>query len=433
MDILTVNDRPGHYPPSFYAATADLLNPFPRAEGEIDADVCVIGGGFTGLSAALHLARRGFRTVLLEASRVGSGASGRNGGQVGTGQRLEQTDLEPMVGQERARALWDLGLESVALVKSLADEASADCEWVPGIIHADHRARYTRHSRRIVEHMAEHYGYDQMRFLDRDAIRAEIGSADYVSGVLDLGGAQVHPLKYALALARLATDFGVQILENSRAIEIEPGKKVVVKTGSATIRADFLILGLNGYHNNIDTRLAARVMPINNFIAVTEPLGGERAKSLIANDYAVADSRFVINYFRLSRDNRMVFGGGESYGYRFPRDIGAKVRKPMLQVFPQLADTRIDYAWGGTLGITMSRLPQFEKLSGNILSLSGFSGHGVAMATLAGRIASEAIAGQAERFDLFAQLPNPRFPGGILLRTPLLAAAMVWFSLRDRV
>lgn len=433
MDILTVNDQPGHYPPSFYAATADLLAPFRRAEGEINTDVCVVGGGFTGLSAAIHLSRRGFKTVLLEASRVGSGASGRNGGQVGTGQRLEQTDLEPMVGRERARTLWDLGLESVALVKSLVDEAGADCEWVPGIIHADHRARYTSHSRHIVEHMAEYYGYDQMRFLNRDAIRAEIGSGDYVSGVLDLGGAHIHPLKYALALAKLAADSGVRIFEQSRAIRIEPGRKVTLKTGTATIKADYLVLGLNGYHNNIDSRVAARVMPINNFIAVTEPLGEVRAKSLIANDYAVADSRFVINYFRLSRDNRMVFGGGESYGYRFPRDIGAKVRKPMLQIFPQLTDARIDYAWGGTLGITMSRLPQFESLSGNILSLAGFSGHGVAMATLAGKIASEAVAGQAERFDLFAQLPNPRFPGGTLLRTPLLAAAMVWFSLRDKV
>ncbi|MCB9993637.1 MAG: FAD-binding oxidoreductase [Hyphomicrobiaceae bacterium] len=433
MDILTVNDEPGHYPPSFYAATADLLAPFPVSEGEISADVCVVGGGFTGLSAALHLARQGLNVVLLEASRVGSGASGRNGGQVGTGQRLEQPDLEQMVGLERARALWDIGLESVALVKSLADEAGTDCEWVPGIIHADHRQRFTAHSRHIVDHMAETYDYHQMRFLDRNEIRAEVGSNGYLSGVLDLGGAHIHPLRYAIALARLAERAGVQIHEMSRVSAIEPGSRVTVKTAHATVSADHLVLGLNGYHNNIDGRLARRVMPINNFIAVTEPLASERAKSLIRNDYAVADSRFVINYFRMSRDNRMIFGGGESYGYRFPADIAAKVRGPMLNVFPQLADARIDYAWGGTLGITMSRLPRFERHARNILSLSGFSGHGVAMATLAGKIAAEAVAGQAGRFDLFEGLPNPGFPGGALLRTPLLAAAMIWFSLRDRL
>ena len=433
MDILTINDRPGAYPDSWYAATAEAPGPFAAAEGEIRADVCVVGGGFSGLSTALHLRRKGFDVVLIEASRLGFGASGRNGGQVGTGQRVEQLDLEKLVGLDLARQLWQVGLDSVDLVRDLIAESGEDCHVAPGIIHANHRDRFTAHSRAFAEHLQGAYGYDAIRFLDRAAIHAEVGSPGYHSGVLDMGSFHLHPLRYAFALARLAQAAGVRLHEMSRMTRLEEGAPARVHTDRAVITADHVVLGLNGYHNNIARPLAQRVMPINNFIAVTEPLGEARAAELIAHNHAVADSRFVINYFRLSPDTRMVFGGGESYGYRFPADIAAKVRKPMLEVYPQLADARIDYAWGGTLGITMSRLPHFERIAGNVLSVSGFSGHGVAMATLAGRMAAEALAGQAGQFDLMAGLPTAPFPGGKTLRSPLLAAAMIWFSLRDRI
>ncbi|MGI3166861.1 NAD(P)/FAD-dependent oxidoreductase [Pseudooceanicola sp. 200-1SW] len=436
MDILTINDRPGAYPASWYAATAQAPGPFARAEGEIRCDVCVVGGGFAGLSAALHLARQGLRVVLIEANRLGGGASGRNGGQVGTGQRVEQPELEGLVGETRARELWQLGLDSVDLVRDLITESGEDCQMAPGILHADHRARYTAHSRAFVEHLHTRYGYDKIRFLDREAVRAEVGSDDYVSGALDMGGFHVHPLRYAFALVRLAQAAGAQLHEGSRMTALTPGAKgqpAQVTTEAARITADHVILGLNGYHNNIAAPLAQRVMPINNFIAVTEPLGEGAARALIANNHAVADSRFVINYFRLSPDHRMVFGGGESYGYRFPADIAAKVRAPMLKVFPQLKEARIDYAWGGTLGITMSRLPHFDRLGDNVLSVAGFSGHGVAMATLAGRMAAQAVAGQAGQFDLMAGLPTAPFPGGKRLRSPLLALAMLWYAMRDRL
>ncbi|MBR9765126.1 MAG: FAD-binding oxidoreductase [Rhodobacteraceae bacterium] len=433
MEILTINDRPGLYPDSYYAATAQAPDPAPPAEGEIRADVCVVGGGFTGLSAALHLRRAGFDVVLLEASRLGFGASGRNGGQVGTGQRLEQPELEELVGLATARELWQLGLDSVDLVRRLAAESGEDCQIVPGILHADHRARFAPDTRAWVDHMRQTYAYEAIRYLDRDQIRAEVGSAGYHSGALDMGGFHLHPLRYVFALADLARQAGVRIHEMSRMQSFTPGSPVRIRTDMAEVRADHLLLGLNGYHNNLAPELARRVMPINNFIAVTEPLGEERARSLIANDYAVGDSRFVINYYRLSRDHRMIFGGGESYGYRFPRDLAAKVRGPMLQVFPQLKDARIDHAWGGTLGITMSRLPHVERLAGNVLSASGFSGHGVAMGSLAGKLMAEAVAGQAGRFDLMADLPTASFPGGPALRNPLLVAAMLWYALRDRL
>ena len=433
MDILTANDRPGEYPASWYAATAGQTDPYPQATGDIRCDVCVVGGGFTGLSAALHLARRGYDVVLLEAQRVGFGASGRNGGQVGTGQRLEQDALEKLVGRDDARALWDLALESVQLVRDLIRSEDMGLTFVDGVIHADHRARFVPDTHAYVDKLRGEYGYDKIRALDRDEIRELVGSPAYHGGALDMGSGHIHPLKFALGLARAATGAGVRIYENSRVRDLNEGDPATLSTDDARVTTDHVVLGCNGYLGDLSPRIAARVMPINNFIVATEPLDEARARDLIRDNHAVADSKFVINYFRLSEDRRMLFGGGESYGYRFPRDIAGLVRKPMTQIYPQLRDVRIDHAWGGTLGITMNRMPCFERLRGNILNASGYSGHGVALATLGGKIAAEAIAGQAERFDLMARVPTRRFPGGAAMRWPLLVLAMVWFSLRDRL
>ncbi|MEG6508940.1 FAD-binding oxidoreductase [Methyloligella sp. 2.7D] len=433
MDILTINDRPGEYPNSYYAATATPPGPYPQAEGEISADVCVVGAGFSGLSAALHLAEQGLDVVLLEASRVGFGASGRNGGQLSGGQRVEQPELEKNFGLERAKILWDIGQDSVALVKALIARGKIDCGLTPGIIHADHRARFTAETAEYVEHMRKVYGAEEISFLDKEAIRHEVGSPDYYSGSLNMGAAHLHPLRYAFGLAKMAVAAGVRIFEMSRMTGFDKGAMVKVRTEKAVVGAKHLVLGLNGYHNNIEPELSSRVMPINNYIVVTEPLSEDFAKSLIRNNYAVADSRFVVNYFRLTEDRRMLFGGGETYNYRFPDDIAATVRKPMLEIYPQLRDTRIDYAWGGTLAITRSRLPHFYRADRNILSMSGFSGHGVGMATIAGKIAADAIANQAGRFDIMSEIPNATFPGGPAMRLPLLAVAMTWYAMRDRL
>lgn len=433
MDLLTANDRPGEYPGSYYAANARTLPPFPPAQGQIKADVCVVGGGFTGLSTALHLARRGYDVVLLEAQRVGFGASGRNGGQAGTGQRLEQDELENMVGAEDARALWQMALDAVGLVRELARDPVVDCPFHDGIIHADHRKRYVQHSLDYARKLQDDYGYDLIRGIDAEEMRHLVASSAYHGGTLDMGAGHLDPLRFALGLARLAQAAGVRIHEGARVTGIDQAAPAVVRTDSATVTADHVVLACNGYLGGLEPRVAARVMPINNFILATEPMSAEQQEALIRNNHAVADSKFVINYFRFSDDRRLLFGGTESYGYRFPRDIGAQVRKPMLEIFPQLKDTRIDYAWGGTLAITMNRMPHFERLQGNILSLSGYSGHGLALATLAGQIAAEALAGQAERFDLMARVPTHRFPGGKALRSPLLVLAMLWFSLRDRL
>lgn len=431
MNLLHANDRRGRYPPSWYAATVEPLPPFPPLRGETRADVCVVGGGYTGLSAALHLAERGFDVALVEAHRVGFGASGRNGGQVGSGQRLEVDVLERLFGRDRARQLWDFGEEAKALVRALIDRFDIPADWRDGIVHALWHARDVPHAHALAEKLARDYGYDRVEPLDRAALRALVDSPVYHGGTVDWGAGHIHPLAYALGLARAAQAAGVRMYEESEAHHLSEGAEVVVRTAQGAVHAPHAILAGNGYLGDLNAHVAARVMPINNFIVATEPLG-ERAGTLIRRGVAVADSKFVVNYFRLSPDGRLLFGGGESYGYRFP-DIAATVRKPMAQVFPDLAETRIDYAWGGTLAITMSRLPCFARPAPNILSASGYSGHGVAMATLAGKLLAEATAGQAERFDVMASLPVRPFPGGTALRAPLLTLAMTWYALRDRI
>jgi gamma-glutamylputrescine oxidase len=394
------------------------------------ADVCVVGGGYTGLSAALHLAEAGFSVALVEAQRVGWGASGRNGGQVGSGQRRDQAWLEARFGSGRARALWDMAEEAKALVTGLVERNGIACDLRPGIIHAAHRPGYVAEYHAEAEALARDYGYGLVEPLDRDGLRAMLGSEAYFGGSIDRGGAHLHPLDYALGLARAASAAGVRIFERSRVTAVEG---TAARTAAGRVRARFLLLACNGYLGGLAPSAAARVMPINNFIVATEPLGEARARGLIANGAAVADSRFVVNYFRLTADHRLLFGGGESYGWRFPADIAGLVRPRMLGVFPGLADVAVTHAWGGTLAITVDRMPAFQRLGPGLFSVAGYSGHGVALATLAGKLMAEAVQGTAERFDLFADLPQRAFPGGAALRWPLLVLAMTWYALRDRL
>ncbi|MFD2738995.1 NAD(P)/FAD-dependent oxidoreductase [Sulfitobacter aestuarii] len=432
MNLLYANDKTGEYPASWYAATATPLPPFAPLKGSVKADVCVIGGGYTGLSAALHLAQKGRKVVLIEAQRVGFGASGRNGGQLGSGQRVEQDRLEKMVGPERARILWQMGEEAKALVKGLIVEHDIDCHLKPGVAWTASKESDLRHLHEYAEHLQNHYGYDQVTALDHAALQEICPSPDYRGGVLDMGAAHLHPLNFALGLARAADAAGAVIHERSEALQIIPGSPSRIRTAEGEIGADQVILACNGYLGALNRQVASRVMPINNFIIATAPLGSAIDK-VLPRDVAIADSRFVVNYFRRSHDNRLLFGGGESYGYRFPRDIAAKVRKPMSEIFPHLKDLQIDYAWGGTLAITMNRTPVLARLAPNILSASGYSGHGLGTATHAGRLLAEAAVGQSDGFDVMAALPGPAFPGGAALRNPLLVLAMSWYGLRDRL
>lgn len=431
MNLLHANDQTGAYPASYYAATRTPLAPFPALQGETRADVCIVGGGYTGLSAALHLAEKGYDVVLLEAHKLGFGASGRNGGQVGSGQRQDQDWIEKTVGVQTAHKLWDLAEESKALVKNLIQSHNMPVSFHPGIAHACWTDVQVRHSHKYAEKLSRDYGYNHLEPLDRAGIQALIGSKVYKGGEIDHDAGHLHPLNYALGLAAAATKAGARLHELSEVTQIDQGAQPTVHTAQGRVHAKQLILAGNGYLGNLAPKVAAKVMPINNFILATEPLG-DRAKDILSQPLAVADTKFVVNYWRLSEDNRLLFGGGESYGYRFP-DLIKTVSKPMLQVYPQLKGTKIDFAWGGTLAITMNRMPCFTRPYVNTLSASGYSGHGVAMATLAGKILAEATAAQSERFDLMASLPQPRFPGGATLRWPMLVLAMTWYGMRDRL
>ncbi len=420
--------------PSYYAATAHAAPPRPALAGATTADVCVIGAGYTGLSTALHLAKKGRSVVVLEANRVGWGASGRNGGQLHSGQRRDQKTLENWYGETCARLLFDLAEEAKRTVEDLIASHAIDCDWRDGLIHAAHKPSRHVEAIREVEHLVARYGYTGTTLLDRDRLAAAIGTDVYFGGWRDGTAGHLHPLNYALGLARAAEAAGVRIHEASRVTEIvrtATGAGRVV-TADGIVTASDVVLAANGYLDGLDADVDARVMPIRNYVAATTPLG-DFADRLIPGREAVSDSRYVVHYWRLSADGRLIFGGGETYGHRDPKDIAGFVRGHMKKIYPGLAEVPIDHAWGGTLSVTLSRMPFFRRLRPGLYTACGYSGHGVAIATFAGKLLAEAIDGDTSRFDVMASLPVRRFPGGPLFRLPSLVIGMSWYALLDRL
>lgn len=427
MNLLFSNDRPGEYPAgSWYADTVTPAPPRAPLRGEARTQVCIVGAGYTGLSAALHLAKAGIEVVVLEAHRAGFGASGRNGGQVGVGWNKDQVALEASFGADRAQLLWDLSVEAGALTRELAGE-----NYKPGLVHAVWTNTDLRASHALADHMQRVYGADTIQALDRDGLAGYVRSPRYKGGVYSPLGGHLHPLRFALDLASAAEEAGAVIHEGSVVHHIKTGPQPIVQTDKGRIIAQEVILAGNGYMGGLNRQVAARVMPINNFIVTTEPL--ETPKTVLPRDVAVADSKFVVNYFRRTEDDRLLFGGGETYGYRFPDNIADRVRKPLESLFPQLKGVKISHAWGGTLAITMNRLPYFARPEPHVWSASGYSGHGVALATFAGKVMADAIAGRMDQWDVLDALPSLRFPGGPAFRSPVLKLAMTWYGLRDRL
>jgi gamma-glutamylputrescine oxidase len=422
-----------NYPNSYYHASQNRKLSLTPLDGSRRCDVCIIGGGYTGLSSALHLAERGYDVVLLEARKPGWGASGRNGGQLCSGQRKDQIELTAMAGADAARRLWELAEAAKDLAKQLIAKHGIDCDLKPGIAHPNHKPGYDRGSREYADFLQRQYDYEQISFLERDEMAELVGSGSYYGGTLDMGAAHLHPLNYALGLADAAIAAGARLYESTVVESYREDSPNRVQTNRGSVEADHIILACNGYLGKLERRVSGKIMPINNFVVATEPLSEDQLRAINPRDVAIADSRFVVNYYRLSADKRMLFGGGENYRQNFPGDIAGFVRKPMLQVYPQLADTRIDYAWGGTLAVTLNRMPHFGRLGKHgTYFAQGYSGQGVAMATLAGRLLADAIAGEAESFDLFGAIPTRDFPGGDLLRWPGLVLGMSYYALRDR-
>ncbi len=421
------------YPQSYYAASANSHPRHPDLEGEVEADVCVVGGGFTGVSAALHLAERGYQVALVEAARIGWGASGRNGGQLGTGLRKDVIELEPRLGRDRTRVLWDMAAEAMDIVTHRIDHHGIRCDYKRGNLLAATRERFLPELAAEVELISKHYGYDGYRLLDQRQIREAVASERYCGGRMDSGGGHLHPLNFVLGMAQAAQAAGVRIYENSVVERVDWVSSPLVKTARGRVRSRYVLLCGNAYLGEVEPRISDKVMPIANHVLATEPLGEERARELIRDDCCVCATKFVVDYFRLSADHRMLFGGGETYSYEEPRNIKQFVRRYMLEVFPQLHDARIDYAWSGQLAVTMDRLPHFGRLGSTGFFVQGFSGSGVVLTQLAGRLMAEAVAGSAERFDVFADLEHRSFPGGAFLRKPLLVAGMLYYALKDRL
>ncbi len=420
------------YPDSYYAATA---NPMPEPQvlqGEEIADACIIGGGYTGLSSAIHLAERGYKVILLEAERVGWGASGRNGGQCTVGQRQPQEYLEEKFGAEEAQRLWQLSVEAVGLVQELIARFGISCDLKRGNLQLAAKTSDAEWYRAHAGHMQSRYGLD-CRFVEGEELNRLAGTDTFRGGLLERLSAHLHPLNYALGLADAARSLGVRVFEQSRVTGYDKSSPTTVRTAQCCVRARFVVLACNGYLERLEPRVAGRIMPINNFVLATEPLEAARQEQLNPLDVCMYDAKFVVNYWKLSGDGRLLFGGGENYTRRFPSDIKAFVRKYLLQLYPTTGDLRIDYGWGGTLAVTMNRMPCFGRLDPDVYYAMGFSGHGVQMATLAGKLIAEAVAGTAERFDVMARIPSPSFPGGTLLRWPGLVAGMLYHALKDRL
>jgi gamma-glutamylputrescine oxidase len=418
---------------SYYAATANIQTDYPNLTGEQETDICIIGGGFTGVSAALHLAEAGFKVSLVEANKIGWGASGRNGGQICQGHNMGHEDMIKQVGKDTADLLWQSSVDSVALVKELVKRYNIDCDLTAGVLHVASKRRHGDEIKESVEYKRNTLGYSAVDYLTADEVAKKLGTDRYFGGEFYREGAHIHPLNFVLGMAQSATAHGATLYENSTVLSYKTGEKPEVITEKGKIRCRYLLFACNGYLGKLNGAAAKKIMPINNFIIATEPLSDEQANRINAERVAVADSKFVVNYFRLSADQRLLWGGGENYSQHFPKDIASFVKKHMVEVYPELASHKIDYAWGGTLAITLNRMPHIARQEQNIFVAQGYSGHGVALATYAGAIFAKAVQGSLEGIDAFERLPIKDFPGGTLLRWPGLVAGMLYYSMLDRL
>lgn len=417
---------------SWYEATAGERPEYPRLDGDARADVVIVGGGFTGLSAAAHLAKMGADVVLLDGARFGDGASGRNGGQMGTGQRAWAEELEAEFGFARAKALFDLAEEAKAHLLGFADTNGIAIDYTPGQLSVAHKQRYVKDYRAHAETMRERFGYPHLAFMDAAETIERLGSSRYFGGIRDTGTGHIHPLKLVIGTARVAARAGAKLHENTKVSKISSENGVVrVATPSGTITAEKGFVAVNAHGGDVEPVSAAHVMPIGSFIAATAPL--PEGSPVLPGRESVDDSRFVVRYFRRMHTGELLFGGREVYSPGNVADLHAAMRRQIAEVYPGQSDVPITHAWGGTVGITVPRKPFVREVMPNVVSAGGFSGHGVMLSNFTGKLYAEAAAGNRDRLKLFEELKIPAFPGGRRLRAPLLFLALNWYALRDRL
>ncbi|MGF6545503.1 NAD(P)/FAD-dependent oxidoreductase [Paraburkholderia youngii] len=432
-----LNKEQGVVEDSYYEASVTRAQPHPPLQEKLNADVCVIGGGYAGLSCALELAERGFDVALLEAQRIGWGASGRNGGHaiVGFGDEGEDA-IEHQCSREVARRAWDVSLEGMRLLEDRLVRFGIDCHFRRGYLTLAVSDRKAEQLMNWVRRTRDRYDYP-LEWLGRTALDAHIASQRFAAGVYDAGSGHLHPLLYCLGLGEAAQRAGVRIFENSAVSRLDRGARPVVKTAEGEVSCDRVVMAGNVYLGEFGDHPApeieARIMPVGTYMIATEPLTSARADALMPGRAAASDNNLILDYFRLSADHRLLFGAGESYDATTPRNLIDRMRRRMTGVFPQLADVNIEYAWGGFVDVTMNRAPDLGRIGDNLYYVQGFSGHGLVFAGMAGKILADAIGGDASRFDVFSRIRHRRFPGGKRLRTQALVLGMWYYKLRELI
>ena len=420
---------------SFYKNSTKPLNSNDYLENNLEVDVCVVGGGLTGISSALHLAKKGYSVVICESRLIGWGASGRNGGQLGNGMRKDQFAIEKKLGFDHANELWKLGLESVETALNLIKEYNINCNIQQGVMSAGCFEKDIEDFESEKNHLEKKYNYDDLKIVKNDSIKNEINSDMYFSGLINNGSYHINPLKFLLGLAHQLKSLNVKVFENTPVTKITDKKDfVTIHSNNKIIKSKKVVVGCNGYLDKLLGNVRNKFMSINNYVIATEPLGEKKARNIIKNNYAVCDTRFILDYYRFSEDWRLIFGAGETFSSIFMHDSKKFVMQRMIKVFPMLKHIKIDYSWGGTLAVTTNRLPHFGDLLNNKLVFAhGYSGHGLALSTLAGKLIAEKISGKAERFELFSKIKHISIPGVHLLRRPIYSSAIFYYKLKDTI
>ncbi|MCZ4280660.1 FAD-binding oxidoreductase [Kiloniella laminariae] len=430
---MLLSDKTMDYPQSYYHATANELPFQPPLTEDLSCDVCIIGAGYTGLSAALHLAQKGYSVVLLESNRIAWGASGRNGGQLGSAHTVLQPDLIRKYGKERARALWDIAEDAKFLVKELIREHQIDCDYTPGNMGCAVTKGDFSYHREHAAIVSGDYGYSHYQLLEQEEIRDISGSTAYAGALYDPTAGHLHPLNLALGYARICLKAGVRIYEKSAVLDIQRTDPARVKTAHGSVKASFVILGCNGYLGSLNRTMARKILPAENFQLTTAPLPDHLAENIIRNRSCLWDSHNQVYYYRLTPDNRLIFGGGLGLPGRHPKGIDKIVRAHMLKIYPQLAQTSIDYSWGGTFCNTFSHLPDFGRLAPNIFYAQGYTGHGLALGALGGKLMADLVSGTAEKFDLLASVPQWSIPDSPFLKNQILRLGFLYIGLKDKL
>ena len=423
--------QPQPHTSSYYAATVNEVTDYAPLHGAHNADVCVIGAGFTGISTALHLAERGYKVHVIEANRVGWGATGRNGGQIISGVSGEKK-LAKHLGQDGDRIMWEMGWAGHDIIRERVETYGIECDLKWGYLDVAIKQRHIRAQLDDLELLQKYNFPHEYKLLTREETAATIGTEAYIGALMNMGNGHMHPLNLCIGQARAAVSRGTTIYEQSPVLRIEHGARPAVMTEQGSVTADFVVIAGNAYHF-IEPGLRGKMFPVNSFIIATEPLPEEQVNSINPKDLAVCDPNFVLEYFRLSADKRLLFGGRCNYSGSDPEVIRRTLVPKMLRIYPRLAKTKIDYAWGGTIGVTINRVPQLGRISSNVFYSQGYSGHGVNVTHLAGQIMADTVAGTFERFDVFASIKPIVIPGAHTFRNQMVALGVLYYQIKDRL